>query len=257
MFRADVLFSRGANARLNGGDQRANVQAILLDVEGTTTPIAFVVETLFPYARQHLRDYLEQEHDEALFERFRAEWELDRHSGAPPWGDVTPVVRRESVAAYSEWLMNRDRKSTALKILQGRIWEQGSTRGELVGEVFADVPAAFERWRSAGLPIGVFSSGSVQAQKLLFRHSSAGDLSGHVRWHFDTTTGAKSDSESYRRITAAMAIPPDAILFVSDAIGELNAARSAGMRTLLSMRPGNVPSLIDHGHAAVRSFDGV
>ena len=239
------------------GYQNPNIQAILLDIEGTTTPISFVVETLFPYARRHLRKYLEQEHDEALFQRFRAEWDVDRNNGAPSWADAPRAARLESIAAYSDWLMDRGRKSTALKILQGRIWEQGYTRGELVGAVFADVSPAFERWRSSGLQIGIFSSGSALAQKLLFRHSSAGDLSGHLRWYFDTTIGAKGDSESYRRIAAAMAISPDAILFVSDSLGELDAARSAGLYTLLSIRPGNAPVVIDHEHPTVRSFDSV
>lgn len=242
-------------------DPSASVQAILLDIEGTTTPIAFVVETLFPYARHHLREYLDHHassaNDDVLFERFRAEWELDRDQGAPAWVDAPPAARLKSVAAYSDWLMDRDRKSTALKTLQGRIWEQGFARGELAGEVFADVPAALERWRARGLQIGIFSSGSVLAQKLLFRHSSAGDLSRYLDWYFDTTTGAKGDPESYRRIAAAMAIAPEAILFVSDSVAELDAARSAGMRTLLSVRPGNQPPLADRGHQAVRSFHDV
>jgi enolase-phosphatase E1 len=139
--------------------------------------------------------------------------------------------------------------------LQGRIWEQGYARGELVGEVFADVSPAFQRWHAGGFQIGIFSSGSVLAQKLLFRHSSAGDLTRYLHWHFDTTTGPKGDPESYRRIAAAMAISPHAIAFVSDSIGELDAARAAGMRTVLSVRPGNAPVRSEHGHRAVRSFD--
>src|SRR5262249_57974830 len=134
------------------------------------------------------------------------------------------------VAAYCDWLMDRDRKSTTLKALQGVIWEHGYERGELIGEVFADVPAAFERWRAAGLQIGIFSSGSVLAQKLLFRHSSAGDLSGYLQWHFDTTTGAKGEPGSYRRIAAAIALDPPAVLFVSDARPEPEGARSARVR---------------------------
>jgi enolase-phosphatase E1 len=150
--------------------------------------------------------------------------------------------------------MDRDRKSTSLKTLQGRIWQQGYARGELVGEVFSDVPLAFQRWNAIGLQIGIFSSGSELAQKLLFRHSSAGDLTTYLHWHFDTTIGPKANPESYRRIAATMAIPLPAIVFVSDSIAELDAAHAAGMRTVLSLRPGNAP-VSDHGHRVVRSFD--
>ena len=238
-----------------------NVRAILLDIEGTTTPMTFVVGALFPYVRRHLRDYL-REHSEStdlqsVIERFQVEWEIDRAKAAPAWVDTPPVARLESVAAYSLWLMDRDRKSTALKALQGLIWEDGYRRGELVGEVFDDVPGAFERWRARGLQIAIFSSGSVLAQQLLFRHSSAGDLSRYLRRHFDTTTGAKVDPESYRRIAAEMDTAPDAVLFVSDAIVELDAAAAAGMRTLLSIRPGNAPPSLEHEHSHVRSFDEV
>ena len=245
---------------MSGRPRDATVQAILLDIEGTTTPIAFVVETLFPYARHRLRAYLNaqpsSQDNDTLFERFRAEWEADHDHGAPPWMDIPRAARVESIAAYSEWLMDGDRKSTALKTLQGRIWEEGFTRGELIGEVFPDVPLAFDRWRTAGVHIGIFSSGSVLAQQLLFRYSSAGDLSGYLRWHFDTTTGAKGDPESFRRIATAVAIAADRILFVSDVVGELNAARSSGMQTLLSIRPGNAAPL-DDGHRSINSFDAI
>lgn len=239
------------------------VQAILLDVEGTTTPIAFVVETLVPYARAHLRRHVEQ-HATApeyarLLEQLRDEHGRDREAGqpVPTWVD-TPVTRQLAPAVgYLEWLMDRDRKSTVLKDLQGRVWEEGYRRGELLGEVFGDVPGALERWRARGLEIGIFSSGSILAQQLLFSRSSAGDLTGYLRWHFDTTTGAKTDAESYHRIAAAMTIPPEAVLFVSDAVRELDAARAADMQTRLSVRPGNAPPPAGHGHPEVRTFDDV
>lgn len=153
--------------------------------------------------------------------------------------------------------MDRDRKSTALKVLQGKIWEEGYARGELVGDVFADVPGALERWRAQHLQIGIFSSGSALAQQLLFRHSSAGDLTRFLQWYFDTTTGAKTDSESYHRIATAMGLAPVAILFVSDVTGELDAARRAGMRTTLSIRPGNKPPPPEQGHPVVQTFDAL
>lgn len=189
------------------------VRAILLDVEGTTTPIAFVLDVLFPYARRHLRQYVD-----------------------------------EAAAAHFESLMDRNSKSTDLKDLQGRIWEEGFRRGELVSDVFADVPAAFAQWRARGVQLGIFSSGSVLAQQLIFRHAAAGDLTKYLSWYFDTTTGAKTDVESYRRIAARMAIPPESIIFISDVTGELDAARAAGMQTRLAVRPGNAPPPDAHGY---------
>ncbi len=247
------------SVRLTAGD----VQAILLDVEGTTTPIAFVVGTLVPYARTHLRRYVEQ-HAAApdcarLLEQLRDEHARDREAGqpVPAWVDSPVAAHLASAVGYLDWLMDRDRKSTALKDLQGRIWEEGYRLGELRGDVYADVPRALERWRAQGLAIGIFSSGSVLAQQLLFRHSTAGDLTAHLRWHFDTTIGAKMDADSYRRIAAAMTIPPRAVLFISDAVRELDAARAAGMQTRLSVRPGNALPPDGHGHAVVHTFDDV
>ena len=230
------------------------VQAILLDVEGTTTPIAFVVEKLVPYARTHLRRHVEQ-HATApahvrLLAQLREEHDKDRAAGQalPAWDN--PV-------AYLEWLMDRDRKSPALKDLQGRIWEEGYRLGELQGEVFADVPGALARWRAHGLAIGIFSSGSVLAQQLLFRHSTAGDLTGHLRWHFDTTVGPKADADSYRRIAAVMTLPAQAVLFISDVVRELDAARAAGLQTRLALRPGNAAAPDGHGHDVAHTFDEV
>jgi enolase-phosphatase E1 len=151
--------------------------------------------------------------------------------------------------------MDRDSKDPALKDLQGRIWEEGYRSGQLTGEVFDDVAPALARWRQQGTDVGVFSSGSVLAQKLLFGRSNAGDLTPFLRWHFDTTMGAKNQADSYRRIAAAIELPPPAITFVSDIVRELDAARGAGLRTRLSLRPGNPPQPDGHGHPSINSFD--
>ena len=234
---------------------------ILLDIEGTTTPIAFVTETLFPYARTHLRSYLERHGGSPqyleLLRTFRQEHAADAQArlNVPPWSGIGADARA-SVEAYAEWLMDRDRKSPALKELQGYVWEEGYRNGELVAPVFPDVPRAFERWQNAGTDIGIFSSGSVLAQRWLFRRSSAGDLSSLIHWYFDTHTGAKQNPESYRRIAEEVGeLPPD-ILFLSDVAGELNAAREAGLGTIMVVRPGNLPQP-PHDHRIVHTLDEV
>jgi enolase-phosphatase E1 len=147
-----------------------------------------------------------------------------------------------AAAAYVHWLMDRDRKSTALKSIQGKIWEEGYRAGNLRGEVYPDVPPALGRWRRQGIDIAIFSSGSVQAQRSLFTNTVAGDLSPYIRAYFDTTTGPKSAPQSYERIAAALERSPSEVHFVSDIVGELDAALTAGMRTALCVRtPGSIP----------------
>jgi enolase-phosphatase E1 len=239
----------------------AGVRTVILDIEGTTTPIAFVTRVLFPYARQHVKRHIVAHATEpeyvAIIERLRHQRDADARTepGVPSWLETPGEARSASIVAYVEWAMDRDRKSTGLKALQGKIWEAGYRRGELVGEVFADVVSALERWHQAEKAVGIFSSGSVLAQQLLFRHSSAGDLTRFLRWHFDTTLGAKTDPDSYRRIANAVATPPASILFVSDVPRELDAARTGGLQTVLSIRPGNAPVPDGHGHRVIRTFD--
>ena len=226
---------------------------MLLDVEGTTTPIAFVSETLFPFARKRVRAFLEERREAAALDvaRLREEHAADvaRDEAPPPWADTA-----EGVTAYVERLMDRDCKSTGLKALQGKIWEAGYRDGLLRGELYPDVPRAFARWRSRGLRIAIFSSGSVLAQRLIFGHSTAGDLTPSIEAYFDTTTGSKREADSYRRIAAALGLPPDQVLFLSDVVEELDAAREAGMATTLIVRSGEPPAT---EHKAVRDFDAL
>jgi enolase-phosphatase E1 len=223
---------------------------ILLDIEGTTTPLSFVTDTLFPYARVHLPGYLEQQggtpESRTAIARLHEEYEHDRAQGeqVPDWSPL----------AYLMWLMDRDRKSPALKELQGRVWEEGFRNGTLVGPVYEDVPRALARWRDDGIPVGIYSSGSVRAQQWLFRRSSAGDLTPLLSWHFDTAVGAKRESASYTRIAADVNVAPAEVLFVSDVAAELDAARAAGLRTALMVRPGNTPQP-PHDHVTVKSLD--
>jgi len=225
------------------------VKAILLDIEGTTTPIAFVHDVLFSYARDHVREFLTENSAAEDIALLREE-----HAGdvgdAPPLDD-----RMESIAAYVEWLIKLDRKSTALKSLQGTLWRQGYEAGSLQSQVFADVAPAFERWRDRGLKISIFSSGSVLAQQLLFAHTEVGDLTRFIDSYFDTQVGKKGEAESYRKIAEVMGIEPQQILFISDVTAELDAANQAGMKTLFSIRPGNSeqPQL----YPSIRTFDSI
>jgi enolase-phosphatase E1 len=233
-------------------------RALLLDVEGTTTPVSFVYETLFPYARTRLEEFVTRHAPEdpvrADLALLREDHAADRRAGlAPPaWEDGEDPA---SAARYALWLMDADRKATGLKALQGHIWEHGYARGDLRGAVYEDVPRAFRRWRAQGKEIAIFSSGSVLAQRLLFAHSSHGDLTPYLRAYFDTSTGAKRDPESYRHIAAALGPRGSEVLFVSDVGAELDAARDAGMATALCMRaqPPPAPST----HAVVTSFDAL
>ena len=205
-------------------------RAILLDIEGTTTPIAFVHEVLFSYARDHAREFLSRDDVQSDIALLRAEHAVDVNNGEEP----PPLIE-----SYVEWLIARDRKSTGLKSLQGKIWRQGYLDGSLRSQVYDDVAPAFARWREQGLTISIFSSGSVLAQQLLFAHTEAGDLTQFISNYFDTNVGKKGEAESYRKIAEALGLSTNEILFVSDVVAELQAASEAGMETLLSIRPGN------------------
>lgn len=224
------------------------MRAVLTDIEGTTTPLSFVHDVLFPYARRRLDAACasgDARFAEALH-RLREEYDEEKRSGAdlPAFGDGAPYAHR---------LMDRDRKSTGLKILQGILWEDGYRDGELRGQVWPDVADALRLWKEGGIRVRIFSSGSVLAQKLLFGHSDQGDLLPYFEGFHDTTTGPKQNPESYAAITAAFGLPSEEILFLSDVTAELDAARGAGMQTGLLVRPGNRPAE-PNGHAVYGSF---
>jgi len=223
------------------------IRAILLDIEGTTTPIAFVHEVLFAYARAHVKEFLLNNADEARADitLLREEQATDVSNGEQP---------PPAIDDYVEWLIARDRKSTGLKSLQGKIWRQGYSNGSLKSQVYADVPPAFARWHASGLSINIFSSGSVLAQQLLFAHTDAGDLTKFIDQYFDTNVGKKGDAESYRKIASALNLPAEEVLFISDVVAELQAASEAGMQTLLSLRPGNQPQEHADIYRAIDSF---
>ena len=238
------------------------VRAILLDIEGTTTPIDFVTKTLFPYASRRLESFLRENAGDTeirgLMDELRVQYELDERNGLrpPAWQDDSEESRVRSSAAYGQWLIARDSKCTPLKALQGRIWQQGYVSEELHGEVYADVPVAFERWKRQGKIICIYSSGSVLAQQLLFGSVATGDLTPYITAFFDTRVGAKAEAESYRKIAASVCLEPRQFLFLSDASKEVEAAREAGMQALLCERDA-LPSPSRGPQRVVRSFNDI
>lgn len=229
------------------------LNAIILDIEGTTTPVAFVTETLFPYVLAYAPAYLSR--PDADREAITRLWEEYGAEATPRVVWDGPEDRR-GLTAFVEALTRADVKSVGLKHLQGILWEAGYRDGTLKGEVYPDVPPALERWRSEGRIIAVYSSGSVPAQKLLFAHTAYGDLTPYFSAHFDATIGGKKEAESYRKIAAALSVPPADCLFLTDALAEADAARAAGMFTLFSLRPGN-PGTDPGTHILITSFDQV
>ncbi|HEY7569192.1 MAG TPA: acireductone synthase [Gemmatimonadaceae bacterium] len=211
-------------------------RGLLLDVEGTTTSIAFVYDTLFPYARNNLRAFLAERAADpdvlAACEVIARESDAEslaqflRERAADPHALESEVLRR----------MDADDKSTGLKQLQGLIWRAGYERGELRGHVYPDVPVAFAEWTVQGADIRIYSSGSVEAQRLLFSYSTAGPLDGYIRGHYDTRVGPKRSGESYRRIVGDMRREPPDVLFFSDTVEEVAAAGEAGLATVLVRR---------------------
>lgn len=205
------------------------IQAIVTDIEGTTSSVDFVYQSLFPYARQHLPEFINQHAGET---RVQAQLNAVRQEAGQPEADIPQLL-----AIMFQW-MDQDLKKTPLKALQGMVWTQGYTSGQLKGHVYPDALEALRLWQASGYRLYVYSSGSVAAQKLLFSHAQAGDLSRLFSGYFDTTTGPKRDPDSYRKIAQAVALPSADILFLSDVVEELDAARATGMATYGLVRQG-------------------
>lgn len=238
---------------------------LLLDIEGTVTSIQFVTEVLFPFARTTAADFLQNNWEDPAvredIERFRRLAADDAECGL---GDVMPILDdsfpadqiRESVLKNMFHQMDQDRKSTALKSLQGKIWKQGYASGVLKSVLFPDVLPAFIRWKHRGADIAIYSSGSTDAQKLLFSHTSDGDLTSYLSDYFDTTTGPKRAATSYARIAQTLAVPASAVLFCTDVVAEAQAAQDAGMAAVILSRPGNHPQP-PHLFPILSGFDSV
>ena len=209
-------------------------KVLLLDIEGTTTPIAFVHDRLFGYVRSHLAKYVADHWTDAVMRDVVGQLSAERVADGG-----SAITSQHSLLQFVSTLMDEDRKSPGLKTLQGLIWESGYQAGELHGEVWDDVPVAMKRWRQDGRRIAIYSSGSELAQRRLFESTAAGDLTPLISAFFDTRVGAKIEAGSYSRIAQALGEEPASIVFVSDVTAELKAARAAGLDTVLALRPGN------------------
>jgi enolase-phosphatase E1 len=219
------------------------IRAVLTDIEGTTSSLSFVKDTLFPYARERMADFVREHGNNP---------EVRRELQAVSAETGRPLSDQEAVEQLIQWI-DEDRKITPLKSLQGMIWEAGFHDGDFVGHIYEDAVEGLKRWHDAGLQLYIFSSGSVQAQKLLFGHTAFGDLTPLFSGYFDTKVGAKKEPESYRRIAKVIGLPPESIEFLSDIREELDAAKTAGMSTVWLVRDDEPGS--SAAHRQVCNFD--
>jgi enolase-phosphatase E1 len=212
--------------------------AILTDIEGTTTPIAFVHTVLFPYARARLPQF------------------CSLHADDPVLGEVARLAPNQPVLETLLAWMDEDAKITPLKTIQGMIWTEGYLRGDLTGDLYPDVAPALKRWRKAGLRLYVYSSGSQAAQKLLFGHTAEGDIAALFQGFFDTQVGTKRDPDSYQLICRGANISPGECLFLSDVEAELDAAGLAGLQTCQLVRRAD-GTIASARHPTAADFDAV
>ncbi|APR81000.1 2,3-diketo-5-methylthiopentyl-1-phosphate enolase-phosphatase [Minicystis rosea] len=229
-----------------------SIRALVTDIEGTTTDIAFVHQRLFPLARAAMPRFV---HAHANDPAHAASFAAVRTAVAGSARDAATVTLDEELAQLLAW-MDADAKVTPLKAIQGAIWRDAYADGELLSHVFADVAPVLRRLVEEGVKIYVYSSGSIEAQRQLFQHTEAGDLTTYLSGYFDTTTGPKKETASYAQIAATIGLPAAEVLFVSDVIAELDAARTAGMQTLWMVRPG-CAEVDAHDHARAASFEAI
>ena len=240
-----------------------NIRHLLLDIEGTTCPVSFVSDTLFPYARQSLSSYIASHRSDPevqdILNTAWKEWSDDDTEASHRLRDKHQqegLQTSQAITDYLLYLIDIDKKSTALKDLQGKIWLRGYQSGEIKAELFPETSACLQEWSERHLAISSYSSGSIQAQKLIYQYSKSGDLTRHIQQWFDTHTGPKKEAESYSIISQKLKTPPQAILFVSDNVQECNAAKQADLRTMFSKREGN-PDQNSQGHTTITSLNEV
>ena len=230
---------------------------VLLDIEGTTSSISFVYDEMFPFARREMDGFLKSRWDDSELDSTRRQMAQDAgFESFAQWVESSAgsCLPRELLCHEAIRLMDGDVKATGLKQLQGLIWQSGFETGELRAHVYEDVLPALTSWQQQNLDVRIFSSGSVRAQHLFFRHTIEGDLLEFFRGHYDTTTGSKRDATSYQAIARQFGSPPSHLLFVSDVNAELDAAREAGFSTALCVRPGNSETESKQGHPVIVSL---
>ena len=222
-----------------------NIRAVLLDIEGTTSSIDFVHKVLFPYAARELPGFIRRHCREAEVAALLDDVRMDADDADASIDEVIGILDR--------WI-REDRKATPLKALQGMVWKNGYANGDFKGHVYADTAPNLRKWSDAGLKLYIYSSGSVEAQKLIFGHSEAGDLRPLISGYFDTRSGHKREPASYRRISESIGLPAEEVLFLSDVAAELDAAAAAGMQTTQLLRDAKV----ERGrHVAVPDFNSI
>lgn len=222
------------------------IRVILTDIEGTTSSLSFVHDVLFPYAEEHIGEFIKDGFADNPEIREQLEAVAER-SG------VSANELDGLIEVLQAWI-REDRKETPLKVLQGMLWEQGYQSGAFRGHVYPDAAESLRNWHDRGLRLYVYSSGSVKAQKLIFGHSECGDLTPYFSGYFDTRVGPKRNPESYRNILDQIGVEPETVLFLSDVEAELEAAESVGMRTALLVREGPIPETT---RPVMRDFDEV
>ncbi|MDX3772655.1 acireductone synthase [Chromatiaceae bacterium AAb-1] len=218
-----------------------NYQAIITDIEGTTSRISFVTDVLFPYAAQQLPEFLKQNQH---LPKVAAELDAVRRQLNEPGASVERIT-----AQLQQWIAE-DKKFTPLKSLQGMIWRQGYQQGDFTGHLYPDAAAQLKKWQQQGVKLYIYSSGSAEAQQLLFKYSDFGDLTPLLSGYFDTRIGAKRDMSSYMAILQHIQLPPGQVLFLSDVTAELDAARGAGINTVQLIREQQAAT----DHATARDF---
>ncbi len=220
-----------------------------MDIEGTTTSIDFVHKVLFPYASRHLGDFVRKNQDDPEVKAALKEVE---NTLIEEEGGITLGVE-DCITKLLDWI-EQDRKHPALKTLQGLLWKKGYETGKYKGHLYDDVIPHWEKWQEAGLQLGIYSSGSVAAQKLLFGYSEAGDVTPYLSAYFDTKVGHKKEVHSYQKISEQLDLDPEQVLFLSDVGQELDAAKQAGMQTVQLVRPGTKAV---ENHQVVRDFSEI
>ncbi|MDD4973770.1 MAG: acireductone synthase [Bacteriovorax sp.] len=221
---------------------------ILMDIEGTTTSISFVHDILFPYSKDRIASYIKLHRNEETIKDILVETKKTVAEEKK-----IQIDDEQSIAQLIEWI-RIDRKHPSLKKIQGLIWSEGYNSGELKGHVYQDVPVALEKWKNANISLGIYSSGSVEAQKVLFGYSIYGDLNHFISNNFDTSIGHKRDENSYLNISKELKLDPKEILFLSDISEELDAAKKAGLKTIQLVRLEDVPYT---GHDQVKTFEDI